>query len=206
MTTPFDQIAPSYAQLWSDTAKGRAQREQVWREVDRLFQSGDRILDLGCGTGDDAVHLMQGGVTVVALDESTAMVQAAVGRGVDARVLNIEHLSEIEGVFDGALSNFGALNCVEDLRSVSEGLARLVKPGGMVALCVLSRIHPGEWLSNPLRGWKRVRGRASWRGLTIYYRSVSQISRAFSEQFALASSHVIGGGDHTLLTLERLDQ
>lgn len=94
MTTPFDQLASAYAELWSDTARGRLQREQVWSMIDGLFGPGDRVLDLGCGTGDDAVHLMARGVEVVGIDASAPMVEIARSRGVDARVLDVAQARE----------------------------------------------------------------------------------------------------------------
>src|SRR5438132_3138799 len=139
MTSPFHQIAPQYAELWSQTSRGRAQREQVWREIDGLFRIGDRVLDLGCGTGDDALHLMSNDVKVLGVDSAPGMVEIARTRGVEAKTMAIEELSSLEDVFDGALSNFGALNCIADLDTLSEALARLVRPEGTLALCVMSR-------------------------------------------------------------------
>ena len=37
--------------------------------------------------------------------------------------------------FDGAFSNFGALNCVQDLAAACRDLARLLKPGATALLC-----------------------------------------------------------------------
>ncbi len=76
----FDRIASGYDDLWTRTATGRLQREAVWRFTDRLFAAGDRILDLGCGTGEDAVHLLSRGIRLSAIDASSAMVEAARGR------------------------------------------------------------------------------------------------------------------------------
>jgi ubiquinone/menaquinone biosynthesis C-methylase UbiE len=58
MTTgPLSTAWPRrYDAVWTDTPHGRAQRDLVWRHVDRLFQRGDSVLDLGCGTGEDAAH------------------------------------------------------------------------------------------------------------------------------------------------------
>jgi SAM-dependent methyltransferase len=205
VTTPFDAAAPSYAALWSDTPNGRAQREQVWRAIGALFRPGDRVLDLGCGTGDDALHLEQRGVQVTGIDASRAMVGEAVRRGVDARCLAIEDLARLDAApFDGALSNFAALNCVAELEPVAAELARRIVPGGFLALCVFSRFYPREWLARPSVAWARARGRATWRGMPVYYRSARQMRRAFAPHFRLVSRQSIGGGDHILLVFERL--
>ena len=63
------------------TAIGRAQRNLVWRDIDALFHAGERILDIGCGTGEDAAHFAARGVHVYATDASPAMVRVARERG-----------------------------------------------------------------------------------------------------------------------------
>ena len=76
---PFDRIATRYDALWTTTAIGRAQRNLVWRDMDALFHPGERILDIGCGTGEDAAHFAARGVTVYATDASPAMVAGGAG-------------------------------------------------------------------------------------------------------------------------------
>jgi SAM-dependent methyltransferase len=88
----FERLAARYDELWTETAVGRAQRSAVWRVVDRLFGAGDRVLDIGCGTGEDAAHLGSRGVSVYGVDASPAMVARARARGVMAEVGRIEDL------------------------------------------------------------------------------------------------------------------
>src|ERR1700758_4470142 len=100
----FDVIAWRYDELWTCSPVGRLQRDAVWRCLDTLFQSGDELLDLGCGTGEDAIHLEALGAKVAAIDASPEMVRVARTRGVNASVLSIEDLAHIKGYFDGAIS------------------------------------------------------------------------------------------------------
>ena len=200
MTSPFHQIAPQYAELWSETSRGRAQREQVWREIDGLFGLGDRILDLGCGTGDDAVHLMSRGAAVLGIDSAPGMVEIARNRGVAAKRKAIEDLGSLEERFDGAISNFGALNCVADLAKLSEELAQLVRPQGKLALCVMSRFcWRTDWRHLPPR-WS---GHARWRSIDVYYRSARSVAREFTPHFRYQRRVSIGRGDHQLLVFTR---
>src|SRR5579859_3436578 len=99
LAAPFDRIAESYDSTWTTTAAGTSQRDAVWRIVDPLFAGGSHILDIGCGTGADAVHFTSRGVRVTAIDPSAAMVAIACAKGVDARHIAIE---ELDGTFDGA--------------------------------------------------------------------------------------------------------
>ena len=198
--SPFEPIAARYAALWSDTPRGRAQRQQVWRETDPLFRSGDRIVDLGCGPGEDAVHLMSRGVSVLGIDSALGMVEIARTRGVDAQHLAIEEAASLPGAFDGAISNFGALNCVADLGRLSASLARLIRPRGRLALCVMSRFcWRGDWKHLPQR-WS---GHARWRGIDVHYRTTRSIARAFAPHFRMQGRVSIGRGDHQLLVFAR---
>ncbi len=98
-STAFDRIASQYDALWTRSAIGRCQRDAVWRWLDPLIRSRDRILDLGCGTGEDALHMMKAGAEVCGIDASAAMVRIARERGVDARQLPIEALPALSGRF-----------------------------------------------------------------------------------------------------------
>jgi SAM-dependent methyltransferase len=189
-------VAARYDALWTTTPIGRAQRNLVWRDMDPLFQPGDRILDIGCGTGEDAAHFAARGVTVLATDASQAMVQVAQARGVTATMCSAEELTQIGGTFDGAISNFGALNCVEDLSTVAGSLAVLVRPGGSVAICILGRFCAWEALYYGVRlqwskAFRRLAGHAlacpspGLQGIVVHYPTVSEMRAAFAPDFEL---------------------
>ena len=55
-------------------------------------RTGERVLDLGCGDGALTAKLAATGVDVVGVDASAAMIEAARGRGLDARVMPGEDL------------------------------------------------------------------------------------------------------------------
>jgi ubiquinone/menaquinone biosynthesis C-methylase UbiE len=143
---PFDAVAEGYDQAFTYSKIGQAQRSAVWKELGRTFRSGDRVLEIGCGTGVDACFLAERGVSVLACDSSPAMIRVAARRvrelginTVDVRLLAAESLATLqdEAPFDGAFSNFAALNCVEDLSALSQNLGRLLKPGASAVLCFM---------------------------------------------------------------------
>ncbi len=210
MHSPFDDEAADYDATFSSSLLGSAMRRAVWRRLELGFAPGDRVLDLGCGTGEDAVYLARRGVRVVATDHSAAMVEVArqkvsdagLGAMVDVRRLAIEELSTAAGAlgppFDGALSNFGALNCVADLQAATRGLAATLRPGATAVLCVMGPLVPWEWAWFLLRGrpreaFRRLRsGGVRWRGLEVRYPSVRTLRRAFEPAFRLRRVAAVG--------------
>lgn len=202
----FDGLAAGYDETFTGSVIGQRMRAAVWRRLDARFEPGDHVLELNCGTGEDALHLAQRGVRVLSTDIAPAMVDAArrkvVAGGVEGRVrverMAIEEIGPSLGTFDGALSNFGGLNCVADLHATSSALAGCVRPGGVAVVCVMGPLVPWEWLwflarREPSRAFRRLRrGGAAWRGLTIRYPSIRRLRAAFSQHFSLARLGAIG--------------
>ena len=91
-------------------------------------QPGERILDLGCGDGQLTAKLVAAGATVVGVDASSAMVEGARSKGIDARVCNAEALP-FKAEFDAVFSN-AALHWVRDQDAMMAGVKRALKPGG----------------------------------------------------------------------------
>lgn len=187
----FDQIAPTYDELWDRTAIGTSQRQAVWNEINPLVRRGHRILDLGCGAGADALHLHSLGASPLGIDISAEMVRIARQRGIEAVQLPFERLRELNERFDGAISNFGALNCAKSLRQVASDLARLIVPGGYFAACLMGPSCVWELIYFLLR---RAPGKAfrrfgsapiSWRGVEIRYPGIRQIRDEFRPHFRL---------------------
>ena len=74
--SPFESLAASYDDTFTRTRIGAAMRRAVWRRLDATFAAPARVLELGCGTGEDAIHLAGRGVRVVAADRERAMLDA----------------------------------------------------------------------------------------------------------------------------------
>ena len=218
----FDAIAWNYDTSWTTTPIGISQRLAVWERIDCLFHPGQFVLDVGCGTGADALHFESRGVNVYGVDSSASMVGVARMHGVSAGLISIEELHQIRARFDGALSNFGALNCVSSLDSVAASLAGKVCVGGYVALCFIGSFCAWETCYYIFRGqYRRAfrrfhRCRRSSLGIDVFYFSRRRILSAFRENFRLVGtygiglfvppSYVKGLGDRTVARLAVLDK
>jgi SAM-dependent methyltransferase len=193
----FDAAAADYDATFTGTLIGRLMREAVWARCAARFAAGSRVLEMNCGTGEDARWLAQRGMQVLATDVSAAMVQRAqeklraAGAGT-ARVRQLaweELPSLLEPRFDGALSNFGGLNCVEDLAAAGRALGAALRPGAVAILCIMGPVVPWEWLwylahARPSKAFRRLRrGGVPWKGITVRYPSVGVARRAFAPDF-----------------------
>src|SRR5579859_376906 len=158
----FDSVAGDYDGERGNNAAIRDMRTEMWRWLDTVFAPASRLLDLGCGTGLDAVRMAQAGHHVTALDWSAQMIRRSADRARQERLtervlaLNsgaheLNSLPETTA-YDGAYSDLGALNCVPDLAEVARQCARLLKPGGSLVFSVIGRICPWEVVHYLLRG------------------------------------------------------
>lgn len=117
-----------------------------------------RALDLGCGTGTNALTLAEHGWRVSAIDFSLQAIWAArrkarrAGHTIDFRLGDVADLDRFSGPYDYAL-DIGCLFalCPEDRRSYARGVKRLLRPGGCYMLYAwLPRVHRGKrWGMSP---------------------------------------------------------
>ena len=216
---PFDAAAAAYDADFTATQLARWLREAVWRVLGDTFAPGDRVLELGCGTGEDAVWLAKRGIHVTATDASLSMLHVARRKAAAAWVSDLidfaaidlsampatDHRSLITDhrpPFTGAFSNFGPLNCLADRRPLAAALARWIQPGGVVVLVVMGPTCPWEigWHllhGQPRAAFRRLRGGVEAHvgdGATIpvWYPSPWTLAREFSHDFDVIGLRGIG--------------
>lgn len=95
-----------------------------------LPKAGERILDVGCGTGQLTADIANSGAEVVGLDLSAEMIAAA---GANFPQLRFE-VADIAGAnynseFDAVFSN-AALHWVRDQNAAIDAITRAIKRGG----------------------------------------------------------------------------
>jgi SAM-dependent methyltransferase len=170
----FDLIAGDYDAAYG--TEGNAVMTWMRREnlalLHATFPPGSRLLELGCGTGEEAVALALAGYRVLATDISPQMAalthRKAVAQGVGDRVQAAALPAGLAGAlhpaipFDGAYASFGGLNCEPNLPALGEALARLLRPGGIFVTSVMgpSCLFEMAWYLlhlQPRRAFRRLR-------------------------------------------------
>ena len=135
----FDRIAPVYDVMNRVMTAGL---DRAWRRlaVEEVVQPGFRVLDACCGTGDLAIAAEREGGIVTGLDFSPAMLECA--RRKSGTVTWVEGdvlaLPFPDGSFDAATVGFGVRN-VADLEAGVAELARVLRPGGRLAILEITR-------------------------------------------------------------------
>jgi SAM-dependent methyltransferase len=207
----FDSLAANYDDLFTQSMIGRAQRDAVWDVLIDTFEPGSHILELNCGTGEDALFLAQHDVSVVACDASEKMIQRARHRmqtedpeaPIGFELLPTEQLWKLRSreLFDGAFSNFSGLNCVADLNRTARDLADLVTRGAPVLICLSTRFCFSEMIWYLLHGqvrkaFRRSSGIANAKvgefTVKVHYPTLRALKRMFSSYFVLRSCIGIG--------------
>ena len=94
-------------------------------------QPGEHILDVGCGDGALTRRIIERGASVVGIDSSTEMIDAAKAAGLDAHRLEAEDM-RFDAEFDAAFSN-AALHWMLERDAVAAAIFRALKPGGRFA-------------------------------------------------------------------------
>lgn len=207
----FNTMAKDYDDHFTRSLIGRSQRNAVWSILTQTFRSGDHVLELNCGTGEDAFFLSRNGVSVTACDASNRMIEVAQKRHIAEtlsapirfHLLPTERLLDLqsEAQFDGVFSNFSGLNCVQDLHRTAEDLATLVKPGASFLLCMSTRFCVSEILwfllhGNLRKAFRRCSGHTTAKvgefTIDVYYPSVRKIRKLFSPHFVMRSCTGIG--------------
>lgn len=195
------------------------------QELLSTFKLGDRLLEIGGGTGEEAVRLAERGIRVLVTDISPSQIALArlrirAGRleeMLEARVLGIDDIRSLareggEATFDGAFSSFGALNCAVDIGRLPSDLHALVRPQGRVVCSVMNRTCAWEMLTGlatlrPGRAFRRLGERkAAIEGIpgasfNVRYYLSDEIAAIFRPMFEVERM-----SDHPLLPPPYLDR
>lgn len=153
----FDRLAASYDLVVAGNRLDAGLRSVSEGLLLRLFRPGDRVLEIGSGTGLETLPLARRGVEVVATDISAEMIRRlqvkveteGLGQFVETRQMRatdvVRLLREFGAAsFDGAFSNFGALNCEASLGEIPRVLATLLHRDSPAVFGIWNRLCMAE--------------------------------------------------------------
>jgi SAM-dependent methyltransferase len=117
---------------------------QLWPAAERVVEhagirAGERVVDVGCGTGNGVLVAARRGASVVGIDPSASLVERAAARvhaeGVKADIRHGEAASIPceDGAFDAAIAIFSVIFALDPAAAVA-GMVRAVRPGGRIAV------------------------------------------------------------------------
>ncbi|MFP7569774.1 class I SAM-dependent DNA methyltransferase [Marivita sp. S2033] len=134
----YDARAADYAQI--DPSCSRSATLAAF--IDAL-PKGARVLDLGCGPGTSARHMVAAGCRVDALDASAEMIALASAiDGVSARQATFDDISG-DGIYDGVWANFSLLHAPRtDMPRHLAAIHTALKSGGLFHIAV--KVGRGE--------------------------------------------------------------
>lgn len=186
-------------------------REIVHKAYLNNFKASDELLELNAGTGIDALFLASRVIKVFTTDISDNMIEIIKEKVKNQKVENFIEakqcsFGEIESVrknnFDGVISNFGGLNCINDFKKLSEDLSLKIKQGGKFIAVVMNRNCPWEIFYYAMRlDFKNVFRRAKREGIDAalgneliktYYFTPAQFGGFFEKYFKVKRIYTLG--------------
>lgn len=152
MQQAFDTIAQQYDVSFTNSLIGTTQRQIVWNYLEKSLPMNNKlkVLELNCGTGEDAIWFAKQGYEVLATDVSEKMLaitqkkieDAGMQSQVQTRTLDITQIEKFisEEKYDLVFSNFGGMNCVspEVLNKVPSQIQNLLNSDGRIIMVVMS--------------------------------------------------------------------
>ncbi|TLZ85381.1 MAG: class I SAM-dependent methyltransferase [Methanobacteriota archaeon] len=171
----YDSLAPRFDELLAENPVLAHSARVSLSLVERAMSNSQFILDIGCGTGREALELASAGKVVVACDPSTELLKVfqekAIRRGVTERVQTFPlAASDIDRLipryqphcFDGAYASF-SLSYEPALDPIPEKVWQLLKPGAPFLCSLYNRICLTEILLLapflvPRRALRRLEG------------------------------------------------
>lgn len=152
MNSGFDTAALDYDSDFTNSVIGKMQRQWVYHHFSEIISENQfkDILEVNCGTGEDAIWLANQNFNVTATDISTAMISLAQNKSNHKNLIfnkvNINDISNTfkDRKFDLIFSNFGGLNCLSEiqLELFFKNAAELLSEKGKLVLIIM----PGNTL------------------------------------------------------------
>ncbi|MBF6641192.1 methyltransferase domain-containing protein [Flavobacterium sp. J49] len=144
MEASFDKAALNYDETFTNTEIGKMQRALVYAQLSKHLTSVQNILEINCGTGEDAIWFAKQNFKITATDISPQMIEVAKNKAnLNFKVADINSITKtFEGsTFDLLFSNFGGLNCLSktELENFFTNIDSILSEKGKLALVIMPK-------------------------------------------------------------------
>lgn len=162
MLNDFDIASSEYDIAFTFSNIGKAQRHMVFKYLNTIINQSKKlsVLELNCGTGEDAIHFAKLGHDVLATDISEGMINVAKAKpnssNLTFKTQDINSINEnsFNKKFDLIFSNFGGFNCLSkiEIDLFFKTAIKLLNPEGKIVLIIMPKHCLWEQLYFTLKG------------------------------------------------------
>lgn len=113
--------------------------DNIIHETDSFLRilNGKRMLDLGCGPGRDSLFFKSSGLSVFSVDLSENMAKSSKKKGLDAIIMDMEHMGFKDKSFDGVWAYTSLLHVPKQkIDDVLISIYNVLKDGGVLFLAM----------------------------------------------------------------------
>src|SRR6476620_9047702 len=102
MAASFDNAALAYDKTFTHSTIGKLQRQFVHSHLKKILQQNASLLEINCGTGEDALWISKQNLNVTATDISPRMIEVAKGKSAATEItFQIADINQLEQQFSG---------------------------------------------------------------------------------------------------------
>lgn len=160
MQHDFDIASITYDITFTNTSIGKAQRKQVYNQLKEILATEKQlsILELNCGTGEDANYFHTNNHKVTATDISLGMITEAKKKYEDINFKQLDinklHQNEFFEKFDFIFSNFGGFNCLSKHQIITffDSVNKKIAKNGIISLVIMPKKTFWEKIYFSLKG------------------------------------------------------
>jgi len=211
MNASFDNAAKNYDKTFTNSVIGIAQRKLVYHHFSKILEKKlqKTILEINCGTGEDAVWLAKQYFQVTATDISKKMIEVARSKNkfnnLSFDVLDCNKISQkyAPNSFDLIFSNFGGLNCLtpNELQVFFENASQILTSKAELVLVIMPKNPLWEQLYFSLKGklsesFRRKKEfiivNVDGREVATHYYNPIDIEQFASSKFTITAKYPIG--------------
>lgn len=209
MEANFDKAALKYDETFTNTQIGKMQRYLVYHQFKKHLIGIQNILEINCGTGEDAIWLAQQKFSITATDISEKMIAVAKSKSnydnITFKVADNKTIQQTfkDQQFDLIFSNFGGLNCLspEEINIFFKNVTSVLSEKGKMILVIMPKntlweqfyfLMKLQFSSIFRRKKEKVIANVDGEKVTTYYYNPKEIVNLSKQYFSIIDTKPIG--------------